>query len=122
MAIDTLYIPAGGVLVATADASAIGTYSRVGEPVGALYAPAAIAASTVYTIGPFNEPRSYRFEYAGSISYSVSQDGVYTAEEEAEITALLAGKVSIPTVPASLGDIDTDASGTEIATAVNAGD
>ncbi len=90
---DSILIPLGYVLTLTSDAVTIGTYVRLGNPGGTVYSPVAIAASTVYTIGPFNEPRMYALE---SVNLSgISQDlvfsGVFTAVDDA-------AKSSIPVV------------------------
>lgn len=112
MAIDTLYIPVGNVLVATSDGSALGSYSRLAEPGIVNYAPVAISASTVYTIGPFNEPRTYKFEYSGAVTYTNTFSGSYTADDAA-------GLVAIPADPGELDTLANDADGTAIAAEVN---
>jgi hypothetical protein len=100
MSTDVQYIKPGDVLVATSDASVVGTYQRIGDPGTSSYVPVNLSVSSALTLGPFNEPRTYEFKYAGSMSYELSASGIFTAVDDSEKANLASptftGTVKLP--------------------------
>lgn len=98
----SVLIPKGYALSFSSDAVTSGTYVRLGDPGGSVYTPTAIAVSSSYTIGPFNEDRTYLLSYEGSdISYSLAYSGVYTAADESGV-AITGGTITGVTFGANL--------------------
>jgi hypothetical protein len=117
----TVLIPQGYQLSFTTDAFTSGAYVRLGNPGGTRYTPAAMAISTAYEVGPFNEDRNYRFDYAGTdIECVLAYNGVFDATDESELNDLDRLDLLTGTQAVTIDDIAIDASGTAIATAVNA--
>lgn len=89
-----IYIPVGYVASFTTDALTSGTYVRLPNPGGTSNTPTAFVASTAYTIGPFNDPYDYRFNYEGNTpSVAISNSGIYTAADDTAL-GLKADKAS----------------------------
>lgn len=81
----TVFVPQGYSLSFTTDAFTSGYYVRLDVPGGTKYTPATMAVSTAYTIGPFNEGRDYRFDYAGNdLVFSYTPSGVFTGQDEVD--------------------------------------
>jgi hypothetical protein len=111
----SIFLPAGYSMAFTTDSLTSGQYVRF-EPGGTRYSPSTIAISTSYTVGPFNEPRQYDFTYEGSdLTVTQSPNGVFDSTDSAALAA-----VFTPTEATLIEDIANDATGTQIATAVNA--
>ena len=114
--LETVHVPVGYTLTVTTDAVSSGTYTRLGNPGGTVYTPAALAVSSTATVGPFNEPRNYQlYRQAGTIAYSTSFSGEFTSEDEGVYV-----KFTDLGPQDAIEDLADDADGEAIAATVNA--
>jgi hypothetical protein len=145
--VTTFFLPADVQVTLTFDISASGHYVNIGNPGDQPTGFTAISASDVVVIGPFNNPRNYRVtlvsgSYTSSESY-VAPDftgnyddltnkptlGTMAAEDAADYTvsadfatvATSGNYTDLNITPETLiATIGNTATGTQIATAVNA--
>lgn len=106
-----VYIPAGQVASFTSDSITSGTYVRLPNPGASRNTPTAFSASSSVTIGPFNDPYNYEFDYEGTnLSVSLSNSGVYTSADDAALA--LKAPLASPTftgTPVLPATVDLDA-------------
>lgn len=121
MKTNSVFIERGYSLVVVAGDLTSGSYTRDDIPGGTDYTPDFFVAGSTTTLGPFNEPRTYTFRYQGADpTYTLTFSGMFTGSDDTtvvhttdDITALT------PLAETNVADIEVDADGTEIATAVN---
>jgi hypothetical protein len=106
----SLSVPIGYALNFEFDSITTGTYVQTGGQ----NTPTALAASTAYTVGPFNDTRNYIIEYDGNdFAYTIVASGVYSGADEVDLglkapkaSPTFTGTVVLPSTT-SIGDVSS---------------
>ena len=120
----TVHIPAGDALTLTTDANTTCTYYQLNQPgVSANNPISTLSVSSSVTIGPFNTEYDYLLQSnGGQVGYSIAPDATFTGSDMSNYAtqSQLALKLTAPTPATFQANIGNSATGTQIATAVNA--